>query len=108
MSCVLGVGAAMCQQWLQNGCYTDKRAETGESFARGVRMCVCVTIYGFVLIAETASTDKQMWLEDVIITIYPHGLVVGDSAFFIWLLVNEKVTVTVINLVILRMGCVVW
>ncbi len=61
---------------------------------------------GFVLIAETASADKQMSLGDVVITtIYPHGLVGGgDSALFMGLFVNDKVTLTVINLVILRVS----
>lgn len=67
---------------------------------------VCVAIYGFVLIAETANTDKQTLLEGGIIAIYRHGLVGGDSAFFIELLVNDKVTLTVINLGILRTTCV--
>lgn len=42
------------------------------------------------------------------ITIYPHGLVWGESAVFMGLLMNDKVTVTVINLVIFRLGRIVW
>lgn len=82
----------------------------GQCSGRGVCVCVCVTpICGFVLIAETASTDKQMSLEGVvIITIYPHGLVEGScSALFMGLFVNDKVTLTVINLGLLRVGRVV-
>lgn len=45
--------------WHQHSCHIDKRAETGRSSDRGVCM-LSITIYGFVLIAETASADKQM------------------------------------------------
>lgn len=56
------------------------RVETGESSDGGVCVCVLPITSGFVLIAETASTEKQMSLEDVVITtIYPHGLVGGGG-----------------------------
>lgn len=63
--CALGVGAAVVQ-WHQHGCHTDKRAETGGNSEGGVRV-FSITIYGFVLIAETASADKQMSLGGVVI-----------------------------------------
>lgn len=96
--------------WLSNW---EKSRNKGK--LRGVCVCVCeracvcvsrITVCGF---AETASTDKQMCLGDVvIITIYPHGLVRCDSAPFMGLFVDDKVTVTVINLVILRVPRTVW
>lgn len=43
----------------------------------------------------------------VIIPIYPHALVAGDTAFFMGLFVNDKVTLTVINLVILGVSRII-
>lgn len=75
-------------------------------------MCTRVFVTHYYLrvliIAETASTDKQMSLGDVVIVIiYPHGLVGGVTALFMGLFLNDKVTLTVINLVILRVSHII-
>lgn len=100
--CALGRGAAVVHQWHQHGCHTAKRAETGYSSDRSV---FPLAISGF---AETASAHEQMSLGDVvIIPIYPHALLAGDTALFMGLFVNDKVTLTVINLVFLGVSRII-
>lgn len=105
-----GCDDELCCAWSGSSCGSTSGTNMAVTLRKELKqrcVCVCYTLLSVDLLKQQILM-KQMSLGDVvIITIYPHGLVGGDSALFMGLFVNDKVTQTVINLVILRVSRII-